>query len=157
MAYLFARKGSPSNTAVPQGATAVPGTNRLMRSLADDGAGMLPDVSNPGTVGAGGSRWFAGPPQTVLYIAYIVGNVSDAAGDNTQPVRPEVVDLMPDNPFAGVGFWGRTAATNDTSVYLKIGQWFRRVQGGGDAPFATSADVTAYLLSVGAWSNYTGP
>ena len=154
--YLFARRGTPSNTGLPQGATAVPNTNRLMRSLTLDGAGMVPDVSNPGTVGAGGSRWFAGPDQSYLYIAYIVGSTNDATGNNLQPVNPGV-DVAPDNPQAGVGFWGRPAATTDTAMFLKIGQWFRRVQDGASPPFSTSAEVNTYLASLGAWSNYTGP
>ena len=153
--YLFARKGSPSNTGVPQGATAVPNANRLMRSLTLDGAGMVPDVSNPATVGAGGSRWFAGPDQSYLYIAYIVGSTNDATGNNNQPTVG--IDTTPDNPLAGVGFWGRPSVTTDTAMFLKIGQWFRRVQDGNNAPFSTSAEVNTYLASLGAWSNYTGP
>ncbi len=158
--YLFARKGTPSNTAVPQGATAVPSANRMMRSLALDGAGMTVEPSNPATVGAGGSRWWAGPPQNVMYIAYIVGNTSDATGNNTQPVAAGATNFSPDNPFAGVGFWGKnTGNLNDTALFLEIGRQFKKVQDGGTdpGPFASSAALQSYLITLGAWSNYTGP
>ena len=158
MAYLFARKGNPSSTGVPQGATAVPNTGGLMRSLADNGTGMIPEPSDPASAGAQGMRWWAGPPQNIMYIVGVQGKMADADNSNNQPLPPLVIaPPFPDSPLGGVTFWGRPSALlTDSTLYVQIGNWAYRVKTGNPGTFNTPADVTNWLQTVGFWSNYTG-
>ena len=110
------------------------------------------------------NKWWDGPDETPensrlrLFIAHPVPFDGNVGNPNTQDI-PGGVTPSPDNPGAGVGFWGSTSAvsTSDTSKYIAIGNNAYRVfTNGTPGVFTTDVQVRAWVKARGFWDNYTG-
>jgi hypothetical protein len=109
------------------------------------------------------NKWWDGPDETAenarmrLFIAHPVPFDGNTGNPNTQDI-PGGVTPSPDNPGAGVGFWGSTSAvsTSDTSKYIAIGNNAYRIVTGTPGVFTTDVQVRAWVKTNGFWDNYTG-
>lgn len=108
------------------------------------------------------NKWWDGPSEVIgqearLFIAHPVPFDGNPGNPNTQDI-PGGVNPNPDNPDAGVGFWGSPSATNpnDTSKYIAIGNSAYRVFTGAPGVFTTDVQVRSWVKAQGFWDNYTG-
>ena len=139
---------------LPAGTTAANGGSKLgVQTDRNSGIDLSKDPVN---------KWWDGPSEVIgqeprLFIAHPVPFDGSTGNPNNQPI-PGGVNPNPDNPDAGVGFWGSPSAgsTSDTSKYIAIGNNAYRIVIGTPGVFTTDVQVRAWVKAQGFWDNYTG-